>query len=334
MLDCVGASDVDNAAMRRGPFASVLLLSAVLVAVVGCGDPGDETGAIDSGLDSGFDSALGDSGFGPDSRADTGDAVAEVVADSVSDTRADSGADSSADTTSDAAGDSITDSIADSAADSVLDAPDASVPYRHTIVLDGLNDFTLAAEKFATTSVGYDAFITWDATALYVGYAGTDIGSGASDKKWVFVYLDADPLAGTGASVGETYNTEHPKFPAGFGAEAYFALKTDGSFSQFKKYSAGSWSTVVVSGVTFSRNAVAGYVEMKIPLASIAPPAPTKLGVVTLMMNEAPTVEAAYAGLYAGSFTDGYATAVPVTYYLGADFASASSPNSAANRKP
>ncbi|MBA3452796.1 MAG: hypothetical protein H0T42_06885 [Deltaproteobacteria bacterium] len=49
------------------------------------------------------------------------------------------------------------------------------------------------------------------------------------------------------------------------------------------------------------------------------------------MINEQDQVESSYAGLYPASFTDGYATALPITRYLRADFASPRPPSHAVN---
>ena len=53
-------------------------------------------------------------------------------------------------------------------------------PYRHTITIDGTNDFSPTSEKLATTTTSVDAYVTWDASALYVGYVGSDLGALAS----------------------------------------------------------------------------------------------------------------------------------------------------------
>lgn len=205
-------------------------------------------------------------------------------------------------------------------------------PYRHTIIIDGTNDFNAAAERFTTTSASYDAYVTWDASTLYVGYTGDDIGPTASNTKWLFVYVDVDPGAGTGASTGEKYTSEQPAFPSGFSADYYYAWRTDNQFPQFKHFTGGVWSTVTPSGVTVGSSG--SYVEIAIPFSSIGATSSPKLGIVTFMMNEASNQEAAYAGLYTGSFTDGYYPSIPIQYYLLADLGSSANPNASANQKP
>ena len=78
----------------------------------------------------------------------------------------------------------LADSAADGSADSAADgSSEASTPtaWKHTITIDGTNDFT-SDEIFTTTSdaSGYDAYMTWDATKFYVGYKGPDIAAGGS----------------------------------------------------------------------------------------------------------------------------------------------------------
>ncbi|MBL8721372.1 MAG: hypothetical protein JNL79_35625 [Myxococcales bacterium] len=237
----------------------------------------------------------------------------------------------------DSAKDSTLDAPVDTGTDTGGDAPvDSGTPYRRTVTIDGVNDFDSATNKLTTTTPSFDAYVSWDAAALYVGYAGVDIGTGATANKWLLVYLDADPGAGAGATKTEVYGAQQQQLPTGFAADAYFAWKTDDSFQQFKKYSGGAWTTLATSGVTWKRTAATSYVEMRIPFTALGV-TPTKLGVVTFMLNEDSTGPWTWAGLYTGSFVDGLsATATPkaIGYYLLSDLGSAAAPNATAHRKP
>jgi hypothetical protein len=297
-------------------------------------DSGDASdGApIDTGVDTGVDTAsdVADTTPGDSVVVDSTPADSIPTDSVVADTKVDSGVDAVA-PDADAA-------PIDSGVDTGLDTGvDAGAPYRRTIGIDGVNDF-LASEKFATTTgAGFDAYVTWDASALYVGYVGADIGASATTNKWVFVYLDVDASAATGAAKTAQYTNQQHVLPAGFGADAYFAWKTDGSYSELKKYAGGVWSSVASPGVTFNRNATSSYVEMKIPFTSIAAAVPAKLGVVTFMLNEASGLEWTWAGLWSASFTDGYspaATPKTIGSYLLVDLASPLAPNTSTNKKP
>ena len=332
---------------------AIALASFSIVTLLGCASGNDDNGTTsDAATDSGaHDTALADTAVPDapkDSTADVADAhetASEVgsdstTTDSASETAADSGSDVVAETAMDSGVDTAADSVvADSALDSALDVTDVVVlGYRHTIVIDGTNDFTATSERFDTTSgasSGYFAYVTWDDVNLYLGYDGSDVGSTAASTKWLFAYFDVDPGASTGSSTGETYNTETPAFPSGFLADYYLRWQSKGSGTSapivsLKAYSAStsSWSDVV-STITWKASGT--YVEMSLPLVDLG--SPSKPGLVTFWMNEAAGVEASYAGLYSGNFTDAYHASLPITHWLSADFASPLAPNDPSNEK-
>ncbi len=214
-------------------------------------------------------------------------------------------------------------------------APDAGPPYRHTIVIDGADDFT-SAESFPTTTATYGAYLTWDQDTLYLGYSGDDVSVTAPDSatKWLFAYLDTDPGNGTGAHLGERYNTQQPGFPSSFGAEYYFRWKSDDTFTDLQSYAgSGLWN---IEAVDIDSAAAGSFFEAAIPWSALGDP--TVIGVTTLMMNEKSMAEWSYAGLYATSFTDGYFDAdvgpVPASHYLEIRRASSREPNDPAAERP
>jgi len=314
----------------------------LLVAVVmgGCAEseeaPAGSTPIVDASPDvpgieiGGSDTATADT-------ATTDSATTDSAADAGSDTKADTAVVDTAVVDTAVAESAVLDTaVADTAvADTAVadtGIADTGTPYRHTITMDGTNDFTASAEKLATTTSSYDAYVTWDATALYIGYTGGDV-SAASATKWLFVYLDVDPGTATGASASEQYATQKHTFPTGFGADYYYAWRSDGSSPQQKKYGSSAWSSMTAS-VTANRSG--SYVEIKIPFSTFGT-TPAKLGVVTYFLNEATGGEWTYAGLYSTSFTDGYSAATsPKTIgsYLRVDLASSVVPNSGANKLP
>jgi hypothetical protein len=214
---------------------------------------------------------------------------------------------------------------------------EAPPPYRRVVALDGKNDFT-AAEKIATTTAGFDAYVSWDDAYLYVAYVGSDLGTGAlgaSAKKWVLVYVDTDPGAGAGASASEAYGSQQHAFPASFRPDVYYALKTDESFQQLRRYTGGAWVNAT-GAASFARDGAAGFVELRIPWSALTA-TPTRLGVTTFMLNEDTTGPWTWAGLWSTSFTDGTSpVAAPKTIanWLQVDLASSQPPNAAANKRP
>ena len=159
------------------------------------------------------------------------------------------------------------------------------------------------------------------ATAEAAATTATDAGT-----KWLLVYVDTDPGAATGAASAETYNSQAAAFPAGFGAEHYARWKVDGTLASLRSYGTGSWGD---AAATLGAAQQQTFVELAIPRALLG--ASTTLGVVTFMINEKALAEGTYAGLYAGSFTDGYSPAMPVTKYLRLDLAVPEAPNAAAH---
>ncbi len=210
--------------------------------------------------------------------------------------------------------------------------PDALVPYRHTVAIDGVDDFTVG-EQFPTTSASYGARVTWDDQNIYVGYMGADLNPLAADAgtKWLFVYIDTDPQAttATGATQSQTYNTQHATFPTGFGAEYYARRKCDGSLGSIEHYGGGvTWTTAA----TLPMAQAGTFVELAIPRSVIG--TSTSLGLVAYMVNEKQNAEGNYAGLYTGTFVDGYAANLAITKYLRIDLTATRAPNDAANQAP
>jgi hypothetical protein len=212
--------------------------------------------------------------------------------------------------------------------------PDGSVaqdvsqqPYRHSIAVDGVDDFA-ANEQLATTSTSFVARITWDDQNLYVGYSGPDVTPATSDasSKWLFIYLDTK--AG-GAAQSALYNTQRATFPTGFAADYYARYKIDGTYATLERDDAGTWTTATPAPTTAQADTL---VELSIPLAAIG--AGTQLGIVTWMINEKALAEGSFAGLYPNNFTDGYAMNLALTAYLQADFLSSRTPSDAANKRP
>lgn len=207
---------------------------------------------------------------------------------------------------------------------------DAGSPWSHTIAINGIDAFNAGSEQFDTTSTsdGYFAYVTWDQNALYLGYLGSDVGSGSSDR-YLFAFIDTNPGAGTGAASSEVFNTQQVDFPAGFGGEFYWKWRADNAGEYFLGYSDSTsvWSVVTPLPTTTEQDG--GFVETAIPRASFGNPA--RIGLITYMMNDTNNEEWTYAGLYMDNFTDGYSPATSpkvLTRYLTIDFSSPNAPNS------
>ncbi|MBS1121360.1 MAG: hypothetical protein H6Q90_3588 [Deltaproteobacteria bacterium] len=208
--------------------------------------------------------------------------------------------------------------------------PDELGAYRHSIQIDGADDF-VAAEQFPTTSNAYAARIAWDDHAVYVGYSGPDLDPAALDtaNKWLFVYIDVDPGAATGGATSLRYNTQQATFPSGFGAELYARWRCDGTFASIEHRAADDTYTTIDTPTSAQSGT---FVELAIPRTLLG--GATSIGVVTWMINEKPTFEGNFAGLYPDNFADGYSATLPLTRYLRVDFASPAQPNDPSHTAP
>ena len=200
----------------------------------------------------------------------------------------------------------------------------------HTISIDGTNDFA-GDETFATTSGGYTAYITWDASTLYLGYDGNDVGSGSSSTKWVLFYFDTDPqmtpTSGTGTTTGQQYNTQQPGLP--FSANYHLRWKTDNSYTNMGNWNGSAWDYGSGSGYwTGSANNTGNYVEISVPLSDLGNP--SQIYITSFMINEQDGGEWTYAGNPSDAFSDGYDP--DVAHYYGFNLNSGVAPNAAGNK--
>lgn len=201
-------------------------------------------------------------------------------------------------------------------------------PTEHLV--DGTNDFT-AGEKFATTSPGYNAYVTWDDKKLYLGMSGMDVGGGNdSDKKWVLVYVDGNltALGNAGTATGIAYDcgggctAQQASLP--FNAGYHIRWKADGNYTNVQKWNGTAWVDHVANLNTVERKGT--FMELSILRALLG--APTKLKVHVTMLIEKTGEEWTYSGLPSTSFTDGKAPA-SFTKYFEFDLADkAKAPNS------
>jgi hypothetical protein len=177
--------------------------------------------------------------------------------------------------------------------------------------IDGVNDFA-AGEKFASSSPGYDGYVSWDDKKVYFGMSGADLGT-SSASKWVLVYVDGNP-GNSGTAVGITYACDGACAPQQanlpFNAGYHLRWKLDAQYSNLQKWSGTAWTNVGPIS-TFERKGT----FWEISLARLALGSPTKLKVHMTMLIEQAGAEWTYAGIPSTSFTDGKAPANFTKYY-------------------
>ena len=170
-------------------------------------------------------------------------------------------------------------------------------------VIDGTNDFK-SGETFVTTSPAYTSYVTYDASTVYFGMSGADVGANSASK-WVLIYVDGNPAV-AGTTTGLDYNcgggcaSQKPLLP--FNAGFHIRWKTDGSYTNLQKATGDTWSD---GGpiTTFAHQGT--FFEISIPRSVLGNP--SRLKVHMFMLIEQAGAEWTYAGTPAGAFTDGKA---------------------------
>jgi len=145
----------------------------------------------------------------------------------------------------------------------VFQVPSGLTP--HTIVIDGLNDFDRDNELIEV--LGSDTlFITWDATALYVGYNAQSLATAD-----LFVNLDTDQQSGSGAASGSWGRVN---FTNPYLVEYQVAVEGGGNSMQINDWS-GSWNYRQYwehDGTSYEGWASNGLTELAIPWYEIGNP--------------------------------------------------------------
>ncbi|MGB9665214.1 MAG: choice-of-anchor D domain-containing protein [Ignavibacteria bacterium] len=202
----------------------------------------------------------------------------------------------------------------------------------HTIVIDGNNDFQ-SDETFSTSSSGYSAYVTWDADNIYLGYSGSDIGSGQSSSKWIVFYFDTDahldPTYGNGTLNAIGFNTQNWNLP--FRADYMIQIRTDGGFNALKRFNGTNWVDVTPHNMQIFDNNDSNFIEIKIPKASLSNP--TKIYLLGYLLNEQSGGEWTYASFPDNSLRggDGYKNPGYFDHWYGFELTNNISPNASQN---
>ncbi len=171
-------------------------------------------------------------------------------------------------------------------------APCSTTAWSHSIAIDGVNDFS-AQETFTTGSAGFTGHVTWDATHLYLGFDGVDVGSG-DPFTWVHAYVGGFD----GTNTGQVYNSQQPELP--FKAKAHLRWKADDSYTNLQIWTGWEWTDVGFGGAV-ARNGQ--FVELSLPWSAIGNT--RSFGVHLSMVNEIAGGEWSWASVPEDSFTDG-----------------------------
>lgn len=171
------------------------------------------------------------------------------------------------------------------------------VRYFHPIVIDGLDDFG-PAETFATSTVGHEGRIAWDADFLYIGMDSPDIAAG-NDQVWLVAYVGG---VGGGNPIGVTYNTQTPTLS--FDARWHLRWRADGGFVGGLEWNGVAWVDATFTIEPTDVAASGSFVEMRVPWTVIGNP--TTLDLHLGLLREQDLNEASWAAVPESSYVDGY----------------------------
>lgn len=212
----------------------------------------------------------------------------------------------------------------------------------HTITIDGTNDFA-SDEDLSTTTTGYTNYLTWDASNLYIGFAGTDVDD---DEVSYYIFIDTDPQStpssGTGSTTHYSQNDDTMTLPFTINysyinqVSAASPTGTPGSNAALRSWNGSSWVIATFNGSLYQNT---DYHEVRIPWTDIGSPSQIYIA----MSMTGPIMEEGlgdlfkialapsgnFAGSPSGAFSDGTG-AVTFTEYFGYNITTGVSPDESA----
>ncbi len=179
------------------------------------------------------------------------------------------------------------------------DTASPAAAWAHTITVDGdVGDWT-ADESLATTSG--DAWVTWDATDLFVAVRHPDVSAGTA-LHWVVVYVGSG--AG-GTTTGASIGTQEPALPTGMSHAIRW--KADGSYDDLLAWDGIAWVAspgwLGTEGSAKQESDANTVLELAIPRAAVG--VGDLLDLHVAWVYEGAGSESTYAGSPATSFPDG-----------------------------
>ncbi len=156
------------------------------------------------------------------------------------------------------------------------------VAFRHTITIDGVNDFVASSDLVPASTAGASLYVTHDESALYVGLSSVDIAPGVAGDKFLYFLFSVDPSLATGSAVSSDGKA---KFGAGKKVSYHWKERiVGGSYSEFRIGDAAGWAadwgpqnkTVFVT---------TGFAEAKILLTELGGAAPSSVSVTAYTVD-------------------------------------------------
>ncbi len=167
----------------------------------------------------------------------------------------------------------------------------------HAVGFTTSNDFA-GTEVFRTSTVaatGYDAYLTWDSTNVYLGVTGSDIGpgdcedtdaetcarfeTGQAPTKWIAYYFDTDPQADEQGTT-DAVRLGGPRWTLPFRADYAVLVRTDGvtdergytGVADLRRWTGEAWESLGPSPLEIFDNSTSGFLKLSVERAALGSP--------------------------------------------------------------
>ena len=157
-----------------------------------------------------------------------------------------------------------------------------SVAFRHTVVIDGVNDFVPASDAFATSTAGNQLYVTHDETDLFVGLSSPDIAPAGAGNKFVYFLFSVDGAFAQGSAL-----SSDGKAKFGVGKKMTYHYKeriVGGTYKEYRIGDASGW-TADWGAQNKSSFVGTGFLEAKIALAELGGSPPSSLSVTAYTVD-------------------------------------------------
>ncbi len=158
------------------------------------------------------------------------------------------------------------------------------VGFRHTVTIDGINDFFPMSDTFATSTAGTELYVTHDETDLFVGLSSPDIAPQSAGNKFVYFLFSTDPSLVTGNALSSDGK-------ARFGTNKamtwhYKERIAGGTYSEYRVGDPAGWANDWGTQNKAS-NVATGFLEARIALSELGGAAPASLSVTAYTVDYA-----------------------------------------------
>lgn len=229
----------------------------------------------------------------------------------------------------------VTTSATDAAGNALVQAFETangfSSAFRHTVVVDGINDFFPMSDAIATSTAGTQLYVTHDETDLFVGLSSPDIAPAGAGNKFVYFLFSTDAALAAGNTLSSDGKA---KFGTGKAMTYHYKERiAGGTYTEYRIGNASGWTTDW--GTQNKTSFVAsGFLEARIALAELGGASPSSVAVTAYTVDYAGDSNNGWLYNMISGATDGSGvTPRDLVQYVGLDLPGPVAPNDAGHIK-